>query len=330
MLEIINCISRATRRKIKSALIICFFMAAFSCSKNNGEKPQPPVGAIISLADPTIFADKGVYYLYGTADPDGFKVYTSRDKLNWKKESYVLRKGTAYGTQGFWAPQVFSYNGLYYMAYTANENIAIASAQKPTGNFTNENKPLPSSVKQIDPFVFVDGGKIYLYHVRLNKGNKIYVAELNADFTSIKEETLRECIAAEDGWENTQKVSWPVAEGPTVFKHENLYYLVYSANDFRNPDYAVGYAVSESPVGPWKKYEGNPVISKSIVGINGTGHGDILFEQDKMQYVFHTHESNEKVGNRKTAVIDLVFKNVNGKNILTADAKTFSFLRTAN
>ncbi len=40
-----------------------------------------------------------------------------------------------------------------------------------------------------------------------------------------------------------------------VASHSFTFYR-YSANDFRNPDYAVGYAVADNPYGPWKKYEG--------------------------------------------------------------------------
>jgi hypothetical protein len=33
----------------------------------------------IYLADPTIFLDKGTYYLYGTSSDNGFLVYQSKD-----------------------------------------------------------------------------------------------------------------------------------------------------------------------------------------------------------------------------------------------------------
>src|SRR5690606_32445612 len=131
----------------------------------------------------------------------------------------------------------------------------------PLGPFTNDGTALDAPVKQIDPFIFFDNGKAYIYHVRLQDGNRIFVAEMTGDLTAIKSETLRECIYAEEDWENTENAGWSVAEGPTVVKKDGLYYLLYSANDFRNPDYAVGYAVSDSPLGPWEKPENNPIIS---------------------------------------------------------------------
>ncbi|MNT18731.1 Glycosyl hydrolases family 43 [compost metagenome] len=149
------------------------------------------------------------------------------------------------------------------------------------------------------------------------------MAELKDDLSGIKEETLKECISGVLPWENTQNVSWPVTEGPTVLKHNNLYYMIYSANDFRNPDYAVGYATATSPMGPWEKAVESPIISRKDVGINGVGHGDVFYDKNgKMKYVLHTHYSNSGVSPRKAAIIDVDFEG----NKIKADAKSFVLL----
>ncbi|WP_419801907.1 glycoside hydrolase family 43 protein [Mucilaginibacter sp.] len=289
----------------------------------------------IYLADPTIFLDKGIYYLYGTGSNQGFPVYQSSDLKNWtepsgKTNGLALFKGDAYGNGGFWAPQVFKNGRTYYMVYTADEHIAIAESDSPLGPFKQKEIKVLSGVgKQIDPFVFRDeDGKSYLYYVRLSEGNRIFVARMKDDFSDILPETAKECITATQDWENTAKSPWPVTEGPTVFKKGNLYYLFYSANDFRNPDYAVGYATARSPFGPWKKSDQNPIISKNLLKINGTGHGD--FFKDKkgnMEYVFHTHHSNVQVSPRATGLIRVKFvKNALGSYDVVADASSFRFL----
>ncbi|SFU59516.1 Glycosyl hydrolases family 43 [Pustulibacterium marinum] len=284
------------------------------------------------LADPTIFEHDGTYYAYGTKEngnikAEGFLVYTSTDLKHWEgpkgaTDGFAFKKGDGYGTWGFWAPQVFEKNGTFYMAYTADEHIAIASSDSPLGPFTNNGNALPSDVRQIDPFIFFDNGKTYLYHVRLDNGNRIFVAEMTDDFSAIKTETLTECIHAEAGWEDTESVTWTVTEGPTVYKKDGMYYLLYSANDFRNKDYAVGYATATSPYGPWKKNENSPFISQTLLNYPGTGHGDVFYgKNNNMYYVFHTHFSEEKVGPRKTAIIRLKQKNntikiLNAKSII--------------
>ncbi|MFD0792850.1 glycoside hydrolase family 43 protein [Mucilaginibacter litoreus] len=291
-------------------------------------------GDTILLADPTVFADKGIYYLYGTGSKDGFLVYQSADLKNWsgpvgKRSGHALMRGDSYGTKGFWAPQVFKYRHKYYMAYTADEHIAIAESDSPLGPFKQkEIKCISGPGKQIDPYVFVDtDGALYMFHVRLQQGNRIFVARLNADLADIDESTAKECLHAEQPWENTDNAPWPVSEGPTVLKHNKLYYLFYSANDFRNINYAVGYATAASPLGPWKKTEDSPIISRKNIGVNGTGHGDFFTDASgQLYYVLHTHNSNSKVGNRKTGIVKASFTEGNPAKI-KVDPKSFRYLQ---
>ncbi len=313
------------------AFFLCFFV--FSIGKNAFAKQ---LNDTIYLADPTIFLDKGIYYLYGTSGDEGFLVYASRDLKNWtkpigKNKGFALKKGDAFGSKGFWAPQVFKKGKTYFMAYTADEQIAIAHSNSPTGPFVQEELKAISGIgKQIDPFVFTDtDGKNYLYHVKLDQGNRIFVAELKHDFSEVIPETTKFCLSGTEPWENTEKTDWPVTEGPTVLKKNNLYYLFYSANDFRNPDYAVGYATSGSAKGPWLKFAGNPIISKKTLQINGTGHGDFFTDKSgQLQYVFHTHYSNHKVSPRATAIIKAAFvKDKNDRYHMQIDAESFRFLR---
>ncbi|MBL4676132.1 MAG: glycoside hydrolase family 43 protein [Mucilaginibacter sp.] len=288
-------------------------------------------GDTILLADPTIFAEKGVYYLYGTGSKDGFWVYRSTDLKNWagpvgKRGGHALLKGDSYGTKGFWAPQIFKYNNKYIIAYTADEHIAIAESNSPLGPFIQKNKVAVSGPgKQIDPFVFKDtDGKLYLFHVRLQNGNRIFVVRINPKTWDIDESTAKECLHAELHWENTENAPWPVSEGPTVMKRGNLYYMFYSANDFHNIDYAVGYATSTSPFGPWKKADDSPIISRKNTGANGTGHGDFFKDtKGNLYYVLHTHNTNSKVDPRKSAIVSVKF--ADGKPV--ADSTGFRFLQ---
>lgn len=322
------------------AFVIIIFISCLAKTitvKQNGQEGADQKN--IFLADPTVFYNKGTYYLYGTGAgqyADGFAAYTSANLKKWKgpvgvKGGYAFKKGDAYGDTKFWAPQVFKYNGKFYMAYAANEHIAIAVSNNPLGPFTQEaSKSLSEEIKQIDPYIFIeDNGKKYLYYVVVaNGGNRIFVAEMNDDMLSVKTETAKQCIEATDVWENTEGDKWSVTEGPTVIKHNDLYYLIYSANHFKHATYAVGYATSKSPYGPWKKYEGNPIIHKNITGQNGSGHGDLIKgNKNEWIYVFHTHNSAEKVPPRKTALIKIKFiKGKSGIDKLIAHPQSFNYL----
>ena len=313
------------------------FVVTNACCQGQIEIGQKELGKQILLADPTIFKHDGTYYLYGTGGNNGFKVYSSDDLKTWMgptglKDGYALVKGKTFGTTGFWAPHIFHYDGKFFMFYTANEQLAVAESDSPLGPFTQRViKALDSDGKQIDPFLFIDGDKKYLYHVRLDKGNRIFVAEMNDDLSAIKPETLKECIRAVEPWENTDNAAWPVAEGPTVMKHGNHYYLFYSANDFRNVDYAVGYATAPTPYGPWKKAMGNPIISRHNTQKNGSGHGDLVQNsKGEWFYVFHVH-SNSGVSPRVAAIVRLKFID-NGREpaVVRMETGSFAYLHLFN
>ncbi len=330
-----------------SPLLILSILAVISLSSLNitgrtkvtGTKKNDTLQNVPALADPCIMEWQGKYYLYGTSDKssEGFKVYVSNDLVKWSgavgaRKGFALHKSDSWGDRSFWAPQVFRYKGKFYMAYAANESIAVAESDSPLGPFVQKVKqPITAAVKQIDPFVFIDDdGKKYLYHVRVANGaNRIFVAELTDNFQAIKSETLRECISATEDWENKEKAKWAVAEGPSILKYKGFYYLVYSTNHFRSIHYALGYAVSKSPVGPWQKHTGNPVLSRLGTGRNGTGHGDFVENpKGNLSYVFHTHFNNTAIAPRKTALVKARFTGGNPREAarLVFDEKNFNYL----
>lgn len=286
----------------------------------------------ISFADPTIFVENGKYYLTGTRnqEPLGFSILESTDLEHWTVPNgsslqLILRKGDrTYGEKGFWAPQYFKEKGTYYFTYTANEQTVIASSKSVFGPFRQkEVRPIDASAKNIDSFLFKDDdGKYYLYHVRFNKDNYLWVAEFDIKKGSIKPETLKQCMDCTEPWEKTPNYkSAPVMEGPTVMKWDGVYYLFYSANHFMNIDYSVGYATASSPLGPWKKHPNSPIIHRSLVGENGSGHGDVFKGLDgKYYYVYHVHRSDSTVQPRKTRIVPLILEKGNdGLYSITVD-----------
>nr|WP_228047150.1 glycoside hydrolase family 43 protein [Saccharopolyspora sp. HNM0983] len=85
------------------------------------------------------------------------------------------------------------------------------------------------------------------------------------------------------------------AEGSSVVRAQRtdgrpLYFLTYSANNFQNASYGVGYAVAEHPLGPWRKSGANPVLHQDEqLGLYSTGHGSAVDGQrpGERYYVFH-------------------------------------------
>jgi beta-xylosidase len=144
--------------------------------------------------------------------------------------------------------------------------------------------------------------------VRFARGNFLWVAEFDLAAGRIKPATLKQCFGRTDSWEATSSyVSVPIMEGPTVIKLKGRYYLFYSANHYRSVDYAVGYAIADTPVGPWLKHARNPILHRSIVGENGSGHGDVFRgPEGGLYYVYHVHHSDTTVTPRRTRIVPLV------------------------
>lgn len=292
---------------------IMMALLSVMCGKGDSKElpPPPPVKDPVKLADPAILKHESVYYLYGTSGSnadEGIPVYRSTDMVNWEGpvgkagNGYALLRGQSYGTSGFWAPHVTFYNNRFYLYYTANEHIAVATSDSPLGPFTQaDKKPLHETPKEIDPSVFIDSdGKKYLYFVRLINGNRTYGGELNDDLLSLKESTIKECITQSQDWEISSGAAWPVTEAPAMLKHQGLYYLFYTANDFRSPDYNVGYATAASPLGPFTKYAGNPLFTKTD-STQGTGSCEFINTNSTgLTMFFHAHYSKQQVGPRRT------------------------------
>jgi len=128
----------------------------------------------------------------------------------------------------------------------------------------------------------------------------IYGVQLKPCFTGIVGEPvllLRPPVTLDDPqteWESRSVMNREVnrrwTEGSTLFRHGDTYYLMYSANSFTGDFYAVGYATSDSPLGPFTKAANNPVIEKNTPAggiVRGTGHNNIFIHQGVMYVVYH-------------------------------------------
>lgn len=247
------------------------------------------INPIMEGADPFVLYWQGKYYLYSTNSENGFKVFSSSDMAVWEDHGLCLDKKDVMGEQDFWAPEVVYKNGLFYMVYVADAHLAIATATSPLGPFSQKEKKWISERNAIDGHFFIDdNGKAYLYYVRFDNGNVLYVAPMREDLLGIEEDKEKFIFSAKEEWETKDCL---VVEGPFVLKHKGLYYLTYSANHTRSPYYAIGYALSTSPMGEFIKYENNPILKKNDK-VNGVGHHSFVKTPNgELVCVYHSHYS---------------------------------------
>jgi len=294
---------------MKKLLPICLilFIAFNSCAKTKNtdfvfKNPVP-------LGDPFIMYHDGLYYAYGTKADNGIQVYTSEDLKEWKLEKdLALKSEDSYGDRWFWAPEVYyiKEKNKFFMYYTANEHICVATANSPFGPFVQDVKePMLPDEKAIDKSLYIDAdGKPYLYFDRFNDGLNIWVPKLEDDLKTIDATSMKPCIHVSQEWETV----WPrVNEGPFVVKHGELYYMTYSGNSYESPHYGVGFATSKSVEGPWTKYDKNPILQmpEDLVGV---GHSAMFKDKDgNLKIVFHAHHSKDSIHPRAMYIADVSF-----------------------
>ena len=297
------------KKEIYSLLLFSFGLLFTCCGEsatddeekdNNGQGSVSVETNYLPIADPYVMFYNNKYYAYGTGGTtagEGFACFSSDDLKNWKREGQALSATDSYGTWGFWAPEVYYVESKkkFYLFYSAEEHICVATSTTPEGPFRQEVKQPIWSEKSIDTSLFIDDdGTPYLYFVRFTDGNVIW---------SIKTETLNQCIKAEVSWELLQG---KVAEGPSLLKKNGVYYLIYSANHYENKGYGVGYATSDTPMGPWVKYSKNPLLQgDAATGLVGTGHGAPFQCKDgSWKYIFHAHWSAAEIQPRTSYIKD--------------------------
>ena len=278
-------------------------------------------------ADPFVLLHNGQYYLYSTNAPDGFKVFVSSDMGTWEDKGYALKSADVKGEGGFWAPEILERKGKFYMVYVADEHLGVAVADSPLGPFKQAEKRWLSEKNAIDGHFFVDDdGTTYLYYVRFDGGNVLYMSKMSDDLLSLDEENEIFLFRAEEEWELKD---CSVVEGPFVLKHNGKYFLTYSANHTRSPDYAVGYAVSDFPQGPFVRYPHNPILCRNEK-VHGVGHHSFVRAKGgELVCVYHCHYSLTQFQPRQVCIDRAAFVEEEGRTVLkifgptTAPQKSF-------
>jgi GH43 family beta-xylosidase len=118
-----------------------------------------------------------------------------------------------------------------------------------------------------------------------------------------------------------------IIEGPWVLKRNNVYYLMYSGNATSSVDYAVGYATAVSPLGPFSKYAGNPVLAKGG-GVLGPGHNSVVEAPDGSLVIVYHQKSTPRFlwwhfGDRVVCVDSMSFDDAGNIRITPTQLRTF-------
>lgn len=254
-------------------------------------------------ADPEIHAFRGRYYIYPTFSAEYekqtfFEAFSSPDLCDWRSEGRVLDfADVPWSTnRAAWAPSVIEAGGSYYMYFSAGDGagIGVAHADGPAGPFRDAlGRPLISEyhhgAQPIDAHAFGDDdGRHYLYY---GGWRHAVVVELGGDMIS----TVGEFV--ETTPEN-------YVEGPFMLKRDGTYYFMWSEGSWGDASYAVAYARSDSPKGPFVR-EGLVLRSDPEVATSA-GHHSVLQipGSDEWLIVYHRRPLGETDRDRRVVCVD--------------------------
>ncbi len=234
-----------------------------------------------------------------------------------------------------------------------NFKIGVAVSDEPTGPYTDlYNRPIfDPGYPIIDANLLIENGRVYLYYSRAcykhpveselaewarNEGmfdeieeSWIYGVEMEPDFSGVIGEPqllLRPPVKLDDKqaeWESRSVTSGEVnrrwTEGSYIFKKDDVYYMMYSANFYGGQNYAVGYATAENPLGPFIKAENNPVLQKNVEQggvVTGTGHNSITWSPDGQEMLCVYHGYTSETGKNRVVFIDRMEVTDDGKLVV--------------
>jgi beta-xylosidase len=268
--------------------------------------------AAIQIRDPFILPvpAEGAYYLFGTTGrncwhgpADGFDCYRSRDLSEWEGPLPAFRPAPSFwSTTNFWAPEVHSFNGQYYMfasfkaehRYRGTQILRSANAAGPYEPLT-EGPITPADWECLDGTLHVDSEGnpwIVFCHewVQVHNG-AIYAMRLTYDLKASAGRPVHLFNASEAPW--VRRPEWPdegakfqfptyVTDGPFLFRNQaGVLLMLWSSTGTKG--YAMGIARSDSGTiaGPWRQ-DAEPLWAED------GGHGMIFRTFDGRLFVtFH-------------------------------------------
>ena len=233
---------------ISKILLLCGGCGLLNCLNVNAQRP---IIQTKYTADPAPMVYNDTVFLYTTHDEDdaeGFKMqdwllYTSTDMVNWTDHGVVASLKSfdwVKRDNGAWAEQVVERNGKFYMYCPIHGNgIGVLVSDSPYRAFKDPlGKPLVWQKEHwddIDPTVFIDeDGQAYMYWGNPN----CYYVKLNEDMISYSGDIVK-----------LKETPEHYQEGPWFYKRNGHYYLAFASTCC--PE-GIGYAMSDSPTGPWK------------------------------------------------------------------------------
>ena len=306
------------------------YLARYTYTNTTNLLPANGKVGVTNMGDPQVFYDETEekYFMTGTFNGLTFQLWASDDLTTWDQGTQIFARpqvSWASETGMLWGAEIHKRNDTYYLYYSVeiangSPRIGVAQSDNIYGPYEDKGSPMfDFGYSAIDNHLFTDeDGVSYMYYVRDALDNvvdgvhesHIYVVEVNEDFLSTKPSSEAiELLVPDQAWERISGgPSWKWVEGCFVHKEGDTYYLFYSANKFSEPAYAIGYATSDNPFGPFVKSDDNPVLKTIASDLSGPGNNSLFRSKDGKELftAYHMHTTPESPSGNRYLNIDRI------------------------
>jgi beta-xylosidase len=151
-----------------------------------------------------------------------------------------------------------------------------------------------NGAQPIDQFVFKDrDGAFYIVYGGWRHCN---IARLNDDFTGF--------VPFDDGTTFKEITPKGYVEGAFMLLKDGKYYFMWSEGGWTGPNYAVAYAVGDSPFGPFERV--GRILQQDPAVATGAGHHSVLHasRSGRWYIVYHRRPLGETDRNHRVVCID--------------------------
>lgn len=298
------------------------YLSKYTYTNTTNLLPSNGKVGVTNIGDPQVFYDENEekYIMTGTYDGRTINVWTSDDLTTWDQGTQVFSRGDVSWAKEdglLWGAEIHEHEGTYYLYFSIEKDgstprIGVASSDSIYGPYVDKGSPMfDFNYSTIDNNLFVDDdGTPYMVYTKdaldnvvdgINESH-IYIVEMTDYMSTKPAEEAVELLVPDSPWE---KISggqyWKWIEGCFMHKEGDKYYLFYSANKYLEAAYSVGYAVSDSPMGPFTKGEDNPIMYTVADQFSGPGNNSLFYSKDGQELLtaYHMHtDPNSPSGNR--------------------------------
>jgi xylan 1,4-beta-xylosidase len=310
--------SQLQRQLCLVAVLLCLLLSNATAQKR-ATYTNPVIAG--DFPDPSVIRVGDDYWTTATSGEWApvFLIMHSRDLVHWTARSAVFPQRPAWAANSFWAPELQQHGGRFFVYYTARMKkgplcVAVASADKPAGPYTDHGQLVCQSAGSIDAVMTTDeNGEPYLIWKEdgnsRNEPTPMWAQKLSTDGTKL--------VGARKELFRNNPTTWEggVVEGAYVVRRGEWFYLFYSGNACcgRRCNYALGVARARKLLGPWEKNPANPILAENNLW-QCPGHGSIVTDKGGRDYLlYHAYRKSDvafRIG--REALLDEVKWETNG------------------